>query len=666
MDLGNKEKLNEMFGEENTQKRKQRKRIASTSSICDIIPATIQSNRTPKRSKATNKHSTRKGAKQKAQKPTPLHTFADDENRNSIIHWLNDNKNKFDTITQTQQSVYSKCSQESVGMPSVSQIKKMKALPLAHPQIRHRSSSVEHDNEISSSVARIRCNTWPCEGADQVEGPVTTQHMVRLLEEMQTTVALKQKEEEFLDAIESELKLQECSRRVEPAKSSNSSKMRRETGQVIKKMEGQAPSGKNTEKTGDCNITVLQPVVLLENMKIAESSSQKSYDLDVVEAYFNENLTKIVNKGAGVSGDSPEFRKPITRANSARSNEKFEEPKKTIVPENKKTAGLAGEDDRGCSVQSSKELIAKFQNSISKMQLESNTKRVSQNCRLMKHYATKIQNILESIQSGAEQNGECDFQFSPLPDVCLPQSAKKYDTANVETQTELVVVDVEVQAQNEFPSPSTAVSESSNESLVTKLIAKYGKSVNSGNNFSGENLQSEFGKKSFQASRNGSQALSDSFNRLNFDTQDLLNDQRNGSQVLSTKRKLNVTKDKQHSQIFATTSKNPDDVLEITETRSGSSKSRKSVQKSGMSSDFGRKRANKRLNFSEGEKKKFKRIRTPSDSDSDTEVQEKKRNKYLQEDISVQFDSEAPVAAPKNPNVEEFKLSDDVSMYDTF
>lgn len=557
MDLGNNAKFKEKFD----TKRTQRKRANSTSSVSDIIPGTIQDKTVKKRKSGPAKKTASKQIQQKLRTTARIKSFKNNENRDSVIHWLNDNKNRFDRITQTQRSVSSRYSQESLDMPSVSQLKQVKGEIRAKlTNLRRRAMSIDVEREIIQCEPRIRCNSWPCESANNLEDYLADEeYAFLLLEEIKTTAALKQKEEEFLDSIETELKMQ----------------------------------ANNKLMVEDEKLKKLKPVVLLENTNHDES----------VEAYFKANISKITNEGVDFCEGSQEFKRPGKRAKRTSSEKKISETACTSVTKcstsDEHIFQIPTQKVMLLSVENSKELVNKLDNCLERIESEScSDSNVYKNCRNVREYVTKILKILNNIHDDVD---EFDLNLPSLPDICLSQKHN-----SIATQTEIICTNAETQTHEE----SNESSQPFNGSIISKLLAKYGKANNNYGEMPSENaspaLSSDrFNKSSFKNKSGTVAQISNSFDNIDFDTQQLIEKHKRNSDSNSDKKQIN-----------------------------------------------------RRLDYSETGKKKFKRIRTPSNSDSDSELQEKKRNKYLQEDLSVNFESEVP---PKNSQ-EDFKFSDDINV----
>lgn len=529
----------------------QRKRAPSVISS-DIIPATIQPSKKSKRGRRKSEETT---------------SVLKKETRESIIAWLNDNKNKFDKITQTQQTVSSKCSQESFDMPSVSQFRRNKkeTVPIAPPYLR-RTLSFPEEHENISRETRVRCNSWPCENDALYDCLANEECMLLFLEETRRTAELKQKEEEFLMHIESELQTQKMKEEPKPISRENI---------------------KNTK--------------ILTERKIT-TENQRCYDLEVVEAYFNKNLSKITNNGVDFHITQTEFKKPAVET-ELEENRSIE-----LSSENSKDYVYRLDTQKIPSPTKPEKLFAELERCIQEIQLLSSSHYVAKNCDLLRKYAQKIQKF---ICDGVET----DESPKLLPDICLLEDSK----CCMGTQTEtILLLDVATQTDQKLnlrSSSSTILSEPFDGRLINKLVEKYGKTQ----------------KKQSQPLENGN--ISSNFDQVNVNTQNLLNGQKNTVKEIDT-----------------SISSSLDDI--DYDTQQLIQKTKKS-----LNSSLEKKSVSKRLDYSEN--KKFKRIRMPSDSDSDMEVQDKKRNKYIQEDISVQFESEAP--EPNRSTEEDFKLSDDVN-----
>lgn len=615
-ELGNQLKTNK------TPKAKEKKRTVSVSSTNDIIPATNQTpkrSRPPRKKRSTSATAQAPASKIKQKEATPKlkdlvpHQNPIKENMVSIIHWLNDNKNKFDRITQTQQTVSSKCSQESFDMPSVSQIKGTRREKCVNLCSTPRRKSFTADKQIIHQNFRIRCNSWPCEKNDLNNFLANEECLWLFLEETRKTAELKQKEEEFLNSIENELEMQ---------KKSREQKVLIQTEQIPKKTKRKAEKNKKKQAKR------FKPLVPPERQNTV--LYQKNNDLGMIEAYFNNNLSKISNNGIELRKSPSENKKPVDTnnvvslipnkyekvnglyvddINKSDKDDIFEKPTQKVVSPLKQ------------EIQEDK-LFTELEICIENIERESCQSTVTENCQLLRKYTAMIQKILK------RQN--ISPKLPKLPDICFHP---KPECNTTETQTEvLLLVNAAVQTdekQNQsFTSSSTVLSKPFNGSLLSKLVEKYGNTQNRSNN-SQNNLQH--------------QPLSDSsFDKFSFNTQDLLKNKENTKEPERdeiTNSLDNIDFDTQqliqkHNEVF----------------NNHSEKSLLNLEKKSVI---------RKLNYSENqsEKKKFKRIRTLSDSDSDTEVQQRKRNKYLQEDMSVQFESEVPDTA-KSMN-EEVALSND-------
>lgn len=346
-----------------------------------------------------------------------------------------------------------------------------------------------------------------------------------------------------------------------------------------------------------------------------ETKSTVVHQKEVVEAY----LPKITNNDVYFQELPPEFKKPVEKTvvvleqnNVGKTAPKVVElfDKNNLdedyifkTPTQKVPSPQKQETD-------TEKLFIELQKCVEKIQLLSC---VTENCRLLKQYAANIQAILQDEQS---------LQSQKLSAV----QNSKHATSDAETQTDLILADAAVQAdekQNERSTPSsTVLSEPFNGSLISKLVLKYGKD---------EQL-----KKVSQHSNSLS---------VSSDVQDLLNKQL----------------DEERDKISNTLDSIDFDTQQLIQkyNRLLSNSPRNSVV------DVEKNSVSRRLDYSENQgesqKKKFKRIRAPSDSDSDSEVLDRKRNKYLQEDISVQFESEVPVTITTRNTDEELKLSDDAT-----
>lgn len=672
--MATNEKIKEILGPDKTEKKVQRKRAISTASISDvdIIPGIAQTpkrGRPPKKRKAVSVKKpvhTNRNSKRQLQTTYPLQNFESAENRNSIISWLNDNKNRFDRITQSQQTVSTlKCSQDSFDMPSVSQFKKIKEWTQLNQHPRARSSSLDAGNEVFQYEPRMRHNSWPCESKDLEDYLENKEYICLLLEEVRKTAMLKQKEEEFLNSIETEIEMKN-------KKENLKSVTLKETEQITEKTE--RPSKGDCKVVNDKKHKSFNPVVVLENMHVAENN--KSYNLDVVEAYFRENISKITNEGADFYDESPKNKKISTVSKRITSTKKTDEAmnsnivstsesnetssknecvgathhstdedylfqmptQKVILPSRKEES--ENESTFIC-VQDSKELIVQLENSVTRIELNSCNSNISEKCKVIKHHTAEIKKILGRIKSGEIFTNGLDGVDIPL----MPSKAN-----SVETQTEIVLVDAEVQTTKirDEATPSVEFSQPFNGSLISKLVTKYGKSSDS------IGSDKEVVKDQNANVSQENEPLSGSFDKISFDTQKLLKNLRNES-VKDVEAANTVSRKYTFSNTL-------DDMDFETQrlVQNHVKPSSKRAQNIDLGSGSGRKQVNRRLDYSEGEKKKFKRIRTPSDSDSDSEIHEKKRNKYLQEDLSVHFESENPNAA-KNANDCEFKFSDDIN-----
>lgn len=586
------------------QKKTPRTRAVSVSSSSDIIPGTVPQRKRGRPAKNKVQSISVRGC-QKKRTIEILHTtaavqnFENNENRNSIIVWLNDNKNKFDKITQSQQSVSSsKFSQESFDLPSVSQLKNNRP-DIIHTILRPRGLSLNIENKVINYTPRVRYNSWPSENLD--EYLANEECLELLLEESKKTAELKQKEEEFLECIENEMEMESKKKKPE---------------QTTKKRKRKSGDGKNKVKK-------FNPLIPLEGKKFV---NQKNCDLETVEAYFNENLSKITNNGADLRR-SPTKVVPLGQNNARKTSTSPKSQDLFHGFANNKTDNKSitknGSPSQKQETTNKNLLLIELETCIEKIEHSTCDSRIANNCLQLRKYAETINKILNNSENYSSPKSE------------------KISKSDVETQTEIKLVDAFVQTVHQIETnnggtlSSTVLSEPFNGSLISKLVQKYGQTTSS-NSFPVE-------EENHLTPKASSQVLSEnSFDKITFKTQDLLENQ----------KKSEVIENQAISNSFDGIDFDTQQLIE---------KHNKLANKSAES--VGKKSINKKLDYSanqeESQKKKFKRIRTLSDSDSDAEMQEKKRNKYLQEDISVRFESEVP-ADVKNSD-EDFRLSDDVN-----
>lgn len=658
--MSKRTKINDKLGLTNSSTP--RKSAKSVSPVSDVIPGTVQTpkkrGRPPKKknciSAGAQSSSTKKQTIQKIETISVSHekvTKKSNVNIDSIIEWLSDNKNKFDRITQTQQSVTSKCSQESFDFPSVSQLKNKKPSPSL--KVRLGSTSLCVENEETDQESRVRHNSWPA-GNGKLNNFLTSDEcLILFLEETRKTAELRQKEEEFLESIENEI---EMHKKIEKPKE-RSRKRKRKSG-----------TSKNVDKK-------FSPLLSPESRN--SLAKPKNCDLEMVEAHFNKNLSKITNNGidfhqsnekrlktsAVVLEENSSKKTPPKIQNPVNKERKKSAERTAVVVldrnTSKKTSPVVqNQVNKECNKSAEKtavvvlekmnlekiipnnvddddyifqlptqktpsqhtdtdNLFIELQHCIEKIQLLSSDNTITENCRLLKQYATNIQEILKGEK----------------PDIRLPENGAS-NTTDAVTQTNLKMADAAIQTDENqnthFTPSSTALSEPFNGSLISRLVQKYGKEQ--------------------PANEKISQHSNNCFDKINFNSQDLQL-QNSSKQPVEVANQISNTLDnidfdtqqlvQRHNKLLSNSS--PQMVLNGDEKKSSVSR-----------------RLDYSKNQRESQRKKFKRIRAPTDSDSDSEVQERKRNKYLQEDISVQFESEVPVAS-RHTTEEEFKSSDDAS-----
>lgn len=569
-DLGTKEKINQRFATDNQD------------NCSDIIPQTLPAKATLKRPKITKKRravSARKPKRPPQKHPTPIQTFVNDANRKAILAWL-DNKNKFDRLTQTQQTQFSaKTTQESTGMPSVSQLNKTTSFPK-----RRRTKSLDTKCPSANRQPLVRYNSLPCESEVSFDF-ISDDEVLYVLEKAKEIATLKQKEEEFLESIESELITE---------------------NPKMQKLQ--------TENVND---------------------NQKVYDLNVLEAYFTENMSKITSKETDVCDNNCNFKRPEMMGRDNQEMAKGNRKDTGSVEVRKKSAIIPPIDNENeddvFSMATQKMTIEPTDEASD---LSRTMKELAQQLNILadnltvKKYSADLLKILEHLETGKENNFD-DLHFTPRKSMksAATQTALLKVNAEVQTHDDTLKVDVEVQTDDEVhrdPSQISAVmSEPFNGFFLNKLLTRHGEAQHT-------------------AAVTRKEPSVCSFDKFTFETPQVPDKQPEAnSSILARLVKKYTLSDSL-------------DNVDLT--------NEQIVQKQDPASDVEKKQVKRQLDYScQSDQRRFKRIRVASDSDSDSEGPEKKkRNKYIQRDLSVIFESENPVAEKKDSE-ESFKFSDDIN-----
>lgn len=326
--------------------------------------------------------------------------FHDCKNREQIIHWLNDNQNLFDKLTQTQpQDSYSVMSDVTFDMPSVSQQntprsrKKKKIKPRSPYKLRARSLdiTIEKNGRKCRNKRHSLAGGTPSLEYLHIDEIVTNED-VAIPAQKDAINLIDLMEDEYLDNIERE----------------------------ITTHKNQNLSGWDRLKDMNKSITIKKPKqldIVLQSGEKKEPESFPCYDYEVLENYFVENMEKILSKQ-----ESPSTDERFTLRNAINVGKNF-----LMILKKLNVNGKEKElEDIIPIVTEIKQVFAKFG--------KTNSTQTSEITVFDKNVQTVLNVITTSVQTELETVDSC-MQTS-IANLCNKNLQTESNTTNAEVQTE--------------------------------------------------------------------------------------------------------------------------------------------------------------------------------------------------------------------------------------